>query len=263
MIREEQRHFYFEQAVHSPELKPHILNIWHFWVGGPNQGYFEHYVPADGCLALVLSQHLPTGEVEQELSGWGLNKIQRLNIRYQTYYLGFRFRPGSFSAFFDIKPKDLLGRYQSLGKNSGLEPYLNQLKPKANLPLNALETWLLSQKRRPQDDLVGRLSEWLKEQSNLPHLELLPKIFFLSQRQLERRFLREAGIGMRRFWELQRLRRILEAWQEPQLKLQELAYDQGFSDAAHFSRRIREVSGKKAADLRAFFSSIKLGDLSW
>jgi len=99
---------------------------------------------------------------------------------------------------------------------------------------------------------LGRAMAWVLKNLDCPlGLAEVARAAAVSPRTLNRRFEREAGMGLRRFVTQARLMKALELLSAPGARVRQTAHAVGFASEAAFTRAFQHLFGERPTDYRA------------
>ncbi len=171
--------------------------------------------------------------------------------------LGIRFAPGGALPFFSCQPEELTNRIVSLeDAAAALDRELSQHPYDARtLPekLRRIQTVLINhlRSRREQDASLQQAIAQIVRSGGQISVDELADDMGISGRQLERRFLREVGLGPKLFCRILRFQQVFRAVERADSKWAQVAADCGYYDQAHLIRDFRQFAGQTPAALFA------------
>ena len=113
--------------------------------------------------------------------------------------------------------------------------------------VTAIESFLVGLPYEP-DPLIDRAIALLGQDADYARISGVARTLALSERQLERRFLKRVGITPKRFARLSRFERAV-ALARKTSSLAAAALDAGYYDQAHFNRDFRDFAGGAPSDV--------------
>jgi len=235
------------------------------------QAYVDSYWYAKGD-EVGISRIYPDGylDIIFDLKRSSLASIDRIRISgmmtsfrdveldCEMEVLGIRFKPSSLSLLQAIP----------VGQLKNVSIYLNEI---TNFPIaewserlfNApavvekihwIEHYLLPRLIGPfeeEDGLISAVCQQIRQQYVQVDISSLAKQYFISLRQLERRFKGKIGISMKEYQRVQRFSNALgEIRQLPEKSLLHIAFDNGYADHAHLTREVFRMTGSNPSALR-------------
>ena len=228
----------------------------------------ERILP-DGCVELILnfgerfSQHhnnqralQPRHFLVGEMSGPIL-----ISPNGAVQLLGIRFHPGGTSPFLRVPMSELTDRIAELGSLSSelerelllVSQYLASLPDKIGAVEAALTARLLS---GSDDSSAIRLAARIVDSDGRVSVDQLATAAGISSRQLERRFLREIGIGPKLLGRILRFQQVFRAVERVDSAWAVIAVECGYYDQAHLIRDFSQFAGQTPAVLLAEQSAL-------
>lgn len=199
-----------------------------------------------------------TGEVrlpDVTLAGIGLRALS-MRTEAQSGVVLARFLPGGAARFFRTPLHDLFGGVSALDDLIPREEVarLSARIAEAATPAERvaqLELFLLARRTCGRVDPIVRAAvRAIVEAPSPVKIAALARQYSLSQDAFEKRFRRVVGSSPKQLASLVRVRRAIDAY-APGVRLTDLALAAGYFDQSHFSRDIRELTGRSP---RTFFA---------
>lgn len=225
----------------------------------------ERILP-DGCAELILNfgvpflQHHDDGttrlQPEQFLVGQ-ITKPLLISPSGPVELIGIRFQPGGTTPFFRIPMGEITNEVVDLKLLSSefASELTRELEPSTTLPekVKLLEALLARQlTNRSLDSATLSLAAEIVERGGLVSLDRLATAAGISSRQLERRFVREVGIGPKLLCRILRFQQVFRALECDDLNWAPIAVECGYYDQAHLIRDFRQFAAQTPT---ALFSS--------
>ncbi len=105
--------------------------------------------------------------------------------------------------------------------------------------------------RKKVDPLITPICQYIESRYTKVDISAIAGQYYLSLRQLERRFKEVVGVSMKEYHRILRFTHVLAAIQEKkQRSLLQIAYDHGYTDHAHLTREILRMTGRNPSQLR-------------
>lgn len=173
--------------------------------------------------------------------------------------LGIRFRPSSLSLLQAIPVGQLKNLSICLNEITKLpiaewSERLLEISSMAE-KIHWIEHYLLPCLFGPfgeEDELLSTVCQQITQQYVQIDISTLAKQYFISLRQLERRFKEKIGISMKEYHRVQRFSKTLdEIRQLPEKSLLHIAFDHGYADHAHLTREVFRMTGSNPSALRS------------
>ncbi|HMV50418.1 MAG TPA: AraC family transcriptional regulator [Blastocatellia bacterium] len=225
----------------------------------------ERLLP-DGCIELILNfgarfqEHTETGHCELQPRRFVVGQMTHPVLVSPTgavQLLGIRFAPGGPLPFFSCPPEELTNRIVSLeDAAAALDRELSQHPYDARgLPekIRRIQSVLLNRLRACQEQgaSLQRAIAQIVHSGGQTSVDALANDLGLSGRQLERRFLREVGLGPKLLCRILRFQQVFRAVERADGKWAQVAADCGYYDQAHLIRDFRQFAGQTPAALFA------------
>mgnify|MGYP001801875907 CR=1 FL=1 len=105
--------------------------------------------------------------------------------------------------------------------------------------------------RKREDRLITSVCHDLESQYTKVDIGALARQYYLSLRQLERRFKSVVGVSMKEYQRIFRFTHTLaDIRKNPSKSLLQIAFDHGYTDHAHLTREVRRMTGRNPSMLR-------------
>lgn len=257
----------YRERPPEPDLAEFILNLWEFEIELLGPQPYDHHVPPDGCVSLVVRY------VPGEAGPWVLfvgPRVETFHVVVSTRdrYFGARFWPHAGGAALQVDLEDCFGRYglaaefvpgvaerlqRELPRQPDVEPVFGTINRvlrdacAAGDPFDAVARQAVTAIVRARGDCtVAQLASELG----------------LSSRQLQRRFRDATGLTPKQFARLRRFRHAAgELLREKPRPWAMVAYETGFADQAHLTREFTQLIGLSAEELREKHAAITHEDV--
>jgi AraC-like DNA-binding protein len=252
---------YHEILPRSP-LNSFVECFWTLEGDGPSPAAAPERILPDGCIELILnfgerfSQHTdehrelqPRHFVVGQMSGPIL-----ISPNGTVQLLGIRFHPGGTLPFFRVRMSELTDRLTELGDLSReLERQLLDVcedPPSLAEKTNAVEAALMARLvRGSYDPSAMRLAARIVGSAGLVSLDQLASEAGISSRQLERRFMRDVGVGPKLLSRILRFQQVFRAVERVDPAWASIAVECGYYDQAHLIRDCNQFAGQTPAVL--------------
>jgi AraC-like DNA-binding protein len=228
----------------------------------------ERLLP-DGCIELVLNFEAPfherkeDGRFERQPTRLIVGQMTRPVLIAPTgvvQILGIRFAPGGTLPFFPVPPDEFTNVIlpiddiaPSLDRDLSQRLYDVPELPKKIEILNALLLKGLSIYRERGRSLQGPIHRIVHRSGQVPIDELACDLG-ISGRQLERRFLREVGLGPKLLSRILRFQQVFRAVERSDQNWARIAADCGYYDQAHLIRDFGQFAGQTPSILMDHFT---------
>lgn len=233
-------------------LKEHAMLHWHFEAKGQGEP-FLHLTPPTASLGLL---YIDTPYYKTvKLTAVGL-EMRHIEVPTPARFLGFRFHPAALPAFFpDIDLKELL-------KTGGIDlgaPWTDLLPLIAEPDSHRkVEQMILAQFQpdRCDSDMLA-VARYLQAQDGQVRVQELPRRFFLSERQLQRRFKAANGVSIKVMARLHRLMESFEKVLSKEMNIKDAVYQLGYFDQAHFTREMQKFAQRSPKEVYKYYRQIE------
>ena len=247
-----------EKKEHAPilyrEIKPIsdltrvVACYWQFeYFPEDQKQILNHSVLPDGCASLVfiLSPSIPQPILVLTGPSTELFKTQ---VEPNSVFIGIRFLPTAFEPIFKVSPTTIRGQ------NLPAFPYLNQLDLSAIFPklqkgfsafdlLNqVLKQYFLDHPLVIDTAIDKAISLALSHEGNIK-VKAMAEAVHLSIRQFQRRFKYVTGLTPKEFLKIRRLRSSAIQLLLEQKDYQDVLFQSGYFDQAHFIHDFSMVAG--------------------
>ncbi len=239
----------------QPPLNSFVECFWTLEGDGPSPDGTPERILPDGCVELILnfgarfSQHSDGRRVLQPrhfFVGQMTGPIL-ISPTGKVELLGIRFHPGGTAAFLRLPMNELTDQLAELGSlSSELERELlsagergSSLKEKSA----AVESALLARLLRRHPNLSSlRLAARIVDSAGLISVDQLAADAGISSRQLERRFMREVGVGPKLLGRILRFQQVFRAVERSDAAWAAIALECGYYDQAHLIRDFNQFA---------------------
>jgi AraC-like DNA-binding protein len=252
-----------------PPLNDFVECFWTLEDDGPSYGAPPERILPDGCVELILnfgerfSQHQnnkrelqPRHFLVGQMSGPIL-----ISPNGVVQLLGIRFHPGGTAPFVRVPMSELTDQIAELGGLSSVlerellmvSEDLSSLRERTT----AIESVLIARLLRGSfHSSATKLAARIVESAGCVSVDQLATAAGISSRQLERRFLREIGIGPKLLGRILRFQQIFRAVERVDSAWASIAVECGYYDQAHLIRDFTQFAGQTPAVLLAERSAL-------
>lgn len=252
-----------------PPLNDFVECFWTLRDDGPSSSGAPERILPDGCVELILnfgerfSQHhdnrrelQPRHFLVGQMSGPIL-----ISPNGAVQLLGIRFHPGGTSPFLRAPMNELTDQIAELGSlSSELERELLTVSEdllSMRERTSAIESVLMARLLRDSfHSSAIRLAARIVESAGRVSVDELAAAAGISSRQLERRFLREIGIGPKLLGRILRFQQVFRAVDRVDSAWASIAVECGYYDQAHLIRDFTQFAGQTPAVLLAERSAL-------
>ena len=259
----------YSEIPSRPPLNRFVECFWTLEGDGPSPGGASERILPDGCVELILnfgerfSQHQnnrrelqPRHFLVGQMSGPIL-----ISPNGAVQLLGIRFHPGGTAPFLRVPMNELTDQIAELGSlSSELERELllvSECLPSLSDKIAAVDAALTARLLRgsPESSAI-RLAARIVESAGLISVDQLAADAGISSRQLERRFLREIGIGPKLLGRILRFQQVFRAVDRSDSAWASVALECGYYDQAHLIRDFNQFAGQTPSVLLAEQSAL-------
>ena len=252
---------YHEIPARYP-LNSFVECFWTLEGDGPTPGAAPERILPDGCVELILnfgerfSQHTnnhrelqPRHFLVGQMSGPIL-----ISPNGTVQLLGIRFHPGGTSPFLRVLMNELTDRVTELKSlSTELERDLLNVcedAPSLAQKTEAVEAALMTRLIRGSYDATAmRLAARIVSSAGLVSIDQLASEAGISNRQLERRFIRDVGVGPKLLSRILRFQQVFRAVERVDPAWASIAVECGYYDQAHLIRDFNQFAGQTPAVL--------------
>ena len=259
----------YSEIPPRPPLNESLECFWTLEGDGPSPGGAPERILPDGCVELILnfgerfSQH---NENQRELQPRHFLVGQMsgpilISPNGAVQLLGIRFHPGGTSPFLRVPMNELTDQIAELGSVSSelerelllVSEDLSSLRDK----ISAIESVLIARLLRGSfGSSAVSLASRIVHSAGRVSVDQLATDAGISSRQLERRFLREIGIGPKLLGRILRFQQVFRAVERVDSAWASIAVDCGYYDQAHLIRDFSQFAGQTPAVLLAERSAL-------
>lgn len=259
----------YSEIPSRPPLNRFVECFWTLEGDDPSPGGTPERILPDGCVELILnfgerfSQHQdnerelqPRHFLVGQMSGPIL-----ISPNGAVQLLGIRFHPGGTAPFLRVPMNELTDQIAELGSlSSELERELllvSECLPLLSDKIAAVEAALTARFLRgsPESSAI-RLAARIVEFAGVISVDQLAADAGISSRQLERRFLREIGIGPKLLARILRFQQVFRAVDRSDSAWASVALECGYYDQAHLIRDFNQFAGQTPSVLLAAQSAL-------
>ena len=257
----------YREIIPQPPLNKHIECFWTLESDAPSTQP-ERILP-DGCIELILnfgdrfSQHCDhTRKLQPKnfLVGQMTGPIM-ISPSGPVQLIGIRFHPGGTLPFLRLPLHEITDQVVELGSlSSALERDLLRVASESPLlseKIRAVERFLtMSLAKSQYDSWLMNVAARIVDSHGLIAVDELAGDVGISSRQLERRFLREVGVGPKLLGRIIRFQQVFRAVEQSNNAWAEIAIECGYYDQAHLIRDFNRFAQQTPAVLFSSQSSL-------
>ena len=252
----------YSEIPAKPPLDKFIECFWTLDGDGPEPDTPPERILPDGCVELILNagerflQHTdrgPTLQPRHFLVGQMTGPIL-ISPTGRVELLGIRFHPGGTAPFLRMPMNEVTNQVTELGALSGdLERELSSISH----DVTAVESALIRRLRRgTHESPAMQLASRIVDAAGLVSVDQLANDAGISNRQLERRFLREVGVGPKLLSRILRFQQVFRAVERFDAAWASIAVECGYYDQAHLIRDFRQFAQQTPSVLFAEQSAL-------
>lgn len=241
-----ERSVIYEEQTPDHSLQEYIFCYWRLHTPKPLEHPFSYRVVADGCIDILYEQH-----AARQIFATGFStQYLEYDLGESFDYIGIRFLPTGFPAFFDQAAHQLTNEFLSLSEilPDFCELMIQSLNGAMDLTLASARFDELFKRKRtdqPPKAIDQRFSKAmnaiLESGGRIPLSQLDVGV---SERQLRRLFEFYFGESPKTFARIIRFQNILGAKPSiDSLKNNKIFYDEGYYDQAHFIKEFKAFYG--------------------
>ncbi len=233
----------------------------------PPQSCPEPILP-DGCVEVVLNYGSPFtqhdgGSTSLQPRNFIVGQMTRPILISPTgpvHLIGIRFHPGGTAPFFRLPMHELTNQVVEL---SGVSRKLTSklvsetlALPRIDQKIQVLQALLTKYLLENKNDLnMLRVATWMLRRSGIASMAEISRAAGLSNRQLERRFLADVGIGPKLFSRILRFQTVFRVVDKDAPLWPLVALECGYYDQAHLIKDFRQFTHQTPAVLFAEHSA--------
>jgi len=260
----------YREFQSAPALSNHVECLWLLESSDQQESAAPERILPDGCVELILNfgalfrEHKEAGRSDLQPSRFVVGQMTQPVLVSPTgpvQLLGIRFAPGGALPFFPIPPDELTNRIAPLADVAGaLDRELSgriydvrELPEKVGI-IEALLIRRIKGKEEKGASLRNAISEIVRSGGQIS-VDQLAGDMGVSGRQLERRFLREVGLGPKLLCRILRFQQVFRAVERADKNWARIATDCGYYDEAHLIRDFRQFAGQTPSVLFEDFTT--------
>jgi AraC-like DNA-binding protein len=245
----------FRHILPDPALRPFVRSYWYFRRETPLAVYHEEYMHPRGGFGVAFNfgDHLALDSqpLVDPLFLDGANTLSRkMGFAGRVEMMGVRFHEGGAYPFLAIPLAELRNEVAALDAldRPALIRLHTRLYETDSLPgrIQLMDAWLLGRLSlgKERDALIPASLTMLRRGGGRLSIPTLAENFAISQRQLERLFLRDVGMSPKKYAQLLRVEKARLALKTlTRQNHSRLAAELGYYDQAHFIRDFQAVIG--------------------
>jgi AraC-like DNA-binding protein len=245
----------FQLFPPGPPLRAYVSSYWHFRRAAPLAQVREEFMHPRGGFGIVFNfgdrQRLDGEAISDLVFLDGANTVsRRLGFTGRVELMGVRFHEGGAYPFLGVPLNELRNEVALMDAldGAGLRVLHARLYEAGSVTarVQLLEEWLIGQLARgaTRDPLIPASLAMLRNPEGPRPIPHVAQELAISQRQLERLFLRQVGMSPKQYAQLVRVEAARLALKQAQgARAAGIAADMGYFDQAHFIREFSAVVG--------------------
>lgn len=253
---------YYREVMPALALKPFIYSYWQFEYFPENHSRpLDHSVLPDGCASIVFIKG-PTFPAPFQVFSGPRTELFQTQVAPNSIFIGARFLPSAFEPLFGFSPQTIRDQNVPAG------PYLYHLKQEFVLPklekgfaafhlLDALFESFINRQNPQIDKKIDQAVQLALKTEGQIKVKALAEAVHLSIRQFQRRFKFVTGLTPKAFLKIRRLRSSAIKILLEQKDYQDVLYQSGYFDQAHFLHDFSMIAGTNPTQFRAYISKIE------
>jgi len=240
----------YKEYLPAPQLQQWVECYWKF-VAPPNTKGpaipFEHVYPPEGACSLLFVK-VPSVHYQGIFFAGPSTQVHEVNVFPESINVGIRLKPGYSGCLNGVDPGAIL--------NSSIpipEPYPWQTNFLNNLTVGFDNPQILDELLlqycapitvMPDERIVKAVNLIIKNAGDVSLADLCNQCF-VGERQLQRLFAKNTGVGIKQFCQIRRLRQALVDLYVQRRPWAQMVVERGFTDQAHFYKSFRNVAAYK------------------
>jgi len=251
----------YREIKPKPPLSEFVECFWTLEGDGRSQHDGDLILP-DGCVEMVLNFGDPFCEHKKHnqklaqplrLVVGQMTGPMRIGPTGSVQLIGVRFHPGGSRPFFQVQTEELTNRYAALddvATDLDREIIAREFEPSSlERSVGVLEELLTRRLHQPssEDAPVRHAARCILRSNGLISIDELASGAGISARQLERRFLREVGIGPKLLCRILRFQQVFHAVDRDSGNWASVAAHCGYYDQSHLIRDFQQFAGAAPA----------------
>nr|WP_294793674.1 AraC family transcriptional regulator [uncultured Mucilaginibacter sp.] len=252
----------YKEYLPHPELQQWVECYWKF-VAPPNSDTpvapFEHVYPPEGACSLLFVK-VPAIHYQGIFFAGPSTKVHEVTVFPNSITVGIRLKPGYSRCLNSIDPGTIINSSVAVSEPTQWQTdFLDCLTVDFDNP-RILDDLLLQNclptTVRPDPRIIKAVDLIIETAGDISITDLCDQCF-LGDRQLQRLFLKQTGIGIKQFCQIRRLRQAVVDLYVQRRPWAQMVVERGFTDQAHFYKSFRNVAAYK---LDRFLNHIDLID---
>lgn len=252
----------YKEYLPHPELQQWVECYWKF-VAPPNikepATPFEHVYPPEGACSLLFVK-VPAIHYQGIFFAGPSTQVHEVTVFPDSITFGIRLKPGYSGCLNSVDPVTILNSSIPIAESKPWQTgFLNYLTVDFDDP-QMLDDLLLQNCSpitvSPDQRIIKAVDLIIESAGDITLADLCDQCF-LGERQLQRLFTKQTGIGIKHFCQIRRLRQAVVDLYVQRRPWAKMVVERGFTDQAHFYKSFRNVAAYK---LDRFLNHIDLID---
>jgi AraC-like DNA-binding protein len=252
----------YKEYLPALELQQWVECYWKF-VAPPNNNTpvtpFEHVYPPEGACSLLFVK-VPAIHYQGIFFAGPSTQVHEVTVFPDSINIGIRLKPGYSGCLNSVDPGTIINSSVAIPQPPEWQlAFLDCLTVDFD-DSRMLDDLLLQNclpiTVQPDQRIIKAVDLIIENAGDISIADLCDQCF-LGERQLQRLFTKQTGIGIKQFCQIRRLRQALVDLYVQRRPWPEMVVERGFTDQAHFYKSFRNVAAYK---LDKFLNHIDLID---
>ena len=258
---------FYREIAPAPDISHLVLSFWEFSVNGESSEPIIHEVFPDGCISLFYKRKGNFGANTFFIHGLTL-EIYKTQVFTGDLFWGMRFMPSACEKVLrnspaEIKPHLLSNSNEFTHLTKGLSEKLAVCKSfEQAIEIYENQLRSLNLKSADTDEKIAETVRMIEENRGEIKISEVAEMVHLSERQLERRFRKSAGLLPKQFARVRRMRAAaISVVEETNLNWANRAAEIGFTDQAHLAHEFSSLTGRSPNSFAEKVKRIEHGNI--
>lgn len=227
------------QEYHDQQLQEYVMCIWQVTSKETLLTPVMNTVLPDGCIDLII-------DINNQVivfSGFSKN-TEEVPLQGDVNFIGIRFKPGVIYALFGIDARKVIDHtilFHDLETQHNISTIFKTTN--INTQIDILKHYVLLKIEKVTDTQYIHLVDTLYHQPTNQCVKEVSNALGYQSRQLQRVFLKHYGVSPKVLLNILRLHKCLTLLFDDTKSLQDITFDSGFYDQAHFIKEIKRYTG--------------------
>lgn len=252
----------YKEYLPAAQLQQWVECYWKF-VAPPNNAApvtpFEHVYPPEGACSLLFVK-VPAIQYQGIFFTGPSTQVHEVTVFPDSISVGIRLKPGYSGCLNEVDPGTIINLSAVVPEPPKWQTdFLNGLSvdfDNAEMLDNLLLQHCLPVTVKPDQRIIKAVDLIIENAGGISIADLCDHCF-LGERQLQRLFIKQTGIGIKQFCQIRRLRQAVVDLYVQRRPWAQMVVERGFTDQAHFYKSFRNVAAYK---LDRFLNHIDLID---